>query len=389
MAPLITREEALELGEPSCARRHRGAGRARLAGPHRALRRLDRHVLARQRQVGRVRGGLRLLRAVALRRGRDAAARDDGARADPRARARGRGGGRAPVLHGHPGPGAVQARLREGARRRAAGRRAHQPQALRLDRPHARRRAPSAPGGRHPARAPQRRDGASPTTPRSRTTVRYEGRIRTIEAVKEAGLETCVGGILNLGETREQRVEMAFELAEIDPTSVPINLLNPRPGTKFGDRDYMDPWEAVKWVAIFRLILPDGALPALRRARGEPRRAAAARGQGRRQRRDDGQLPHHARQRARARTARCSRTSASTSPASPTTAPTRARTTAPAGWRARRPTSSRSSSTRPRPRSRCACGTRPRSSASPRSRCRRDRTAHPTRAGRRLERGRR
>ena len=43
----------------------------------------------------------------------------------------------------------------------------------------------------------------------------------------------------------------------IDPTSVPINLLNPRPGTKFGDRDYMDPWEAVKWIAIFRLILPD------------------------------------------------------------------------------------------------------------------------------------
>jgi biotin synthase len=89
------------------------------------------------------------------------------------------------------------------------------------------------------------------------TTVRYEGRIRTIEAVKEAGLETCVGGILNLGETREQRVEMAFQLAAIDPTSVPINLLNPRPGTKFGDRDYMDPWEAVKWIAIFRLILPE------------------------------------------------------------------------------------------------------------------------------------
>ena len=89
------------------------------------------------------------------------------------------------------------------------------------------------------------------------TTVRYEGRLRTIAAVREAGLETCVGGILNLGESREQRVEMAFELARIDPTSVPINLLNPRPGTKFGDRDFMDPWEAVKWVAIFRLILPD------------------------------------------------------------------------------------------------------------------------------------
>jgi biotin synthase len=93
--------------------------------------------------------------------------------------------------------------------------------------------------------------------PEVSSTVRYEGRIRTIEAVKEAGLETCVGGILNLGETREQRVEMAFQLAEIDPTSVPINLLNPRPGTKFGDREYMDPWEAVKWIAIFRLILPE------------------------------------------------------------------------------------------------------------------------------------
>jgi biotin synthase len=92
--------------------------------------------------------------------------------------------------------------------------------------------------------------------PEVSTTVRYEGRVRTIEAVKEAGLETCVGGILNLGETREQRVEMAFQLAEVDPTSVPINMLNPRAGTKFGDRDFMDPWEAVKWVAIFRLILP-------------------------------------------------------------------------------------------------------------------------------------
>jgi biotin synthase len=89
------------------------------------------------------------------------------------------------------------------------------------------------------------------------TTVRYEGRIRTIEATREAGLETCVGGILNLGETPRQRVEMAFELAEINPTSVPINLLNPRAGTKFGDRELMDPWEVVKWVAIFRLILPD------------------------------------------------------------------------------------------------------------------------------------
>jgi biotin synthase len=93
--------------------------------------------------------------------------------------------------------------------------------------------------------------------PEVSTTVRYEGRLRTIDALREAGLESCVGGILNLGETEEQRVEMAFQLARINPTSVPINLLNPRPGTKFGDRELMDPWEVVKWVAIFRLVLPE------------------------------------------------------------------------------------------------------------------------------------
>src|SRR5256714_4973824 len=102
------------------------------------------------------------------------------------------------------------------------------------------------------------------------TTVRYEGRLRTIQAVRQAGLETCVGGILNLGETREQRVGMAFELAAIDPTSVPINLLNPRPGTKFGDRELIDPWEAVKWIAIFRLILPEARFRLCRGLVGEP-----------------------------------------------------------------------------------------------------------------------
>jgi biotin synthase len=95
--------------------------------------------------------------------------------------------------------------------------------------------------------------------PEVSSTVRYEGRLRTIAAVKEAGLETCVGGILNLGETEAQRVEMAFELTEIDPTSVPINLLIPKEGTKFGDREVMEPREVVKWIAIFRLIIP-GAL---------------------------------------------------------------------------------------------------------------------------------
>jgi biotin synthase len=99
-------------------------------------------------------------------------------------------------------------------------------------------------------------ESASSFYPEVSQSVRYESRLRTIAAVKEAGLETCVGGILNLGETPEQRVEMAFELSEINPTSVPINLLIPRSGTKFGERTVMEPWEAVKWVAIFRLILP-------------------------------------------------------------------------------------------------------------------------------------
>ena len=134
--------------------------------------------------------------------------------------------------------------------------------------------------------------------PEVSTTVRYEGRIRTIDAVKDAGLETCVGGILNLGETPRQRVEMAFELAEINPTSVPINLLNPRSGTKFGDRPLMDPWEVVKWVAIFRLILPDALFRLCGGPSREPRRAPAPRRQGRPERGDDGQLPDHAGRRA-------------------------------------------------------------------------------------------
>ena len=141
------------------------------------------------------------------------------------------------------------------------------------------------------------------------STVRYEGRLRTIEAVREAGLETCVGGILNLGETREQRVEMAFELAAINPTSVPINMLNPRPGHEVRRPRVHGP---VGGGQVDRDLPPDparGAVPAVRRARREPRRAAAAGRQGGDQRRDDGQLPDDARQRARRPTARCSRSS--------------------------------------------------------------------------------
>ena len=115
----------------------------------------------------------------------------------------------------------------------------------------------AAQGRRHPARPPQRRDGRE-LLPRGlvdrplRGPDPHDRRRRARRGSRPASAASSTSG-----ESREQRVEMAFQLAEIDPTSVPINLLNPRPGTKFGDRDYMDPWEAVKWIAIFRLILPE------------------------------------------------------------------------------------------------------------------------------------
>ena len=138
--------------------------------------------------------------------------------------------GRAPLLHGHPGPGPVQARLREHPRR-ARGSSPSTPTSSA-----ARRSATCRPRARRRSRTPassactttSRRPRA--TTPRSRRTVRYEGRLRTIDAVREAGLETCVGGILNLGESREQRVEMAFQLAEIEPDQRADQPAQPAPG---------------------------------------------------------------------------------------------------------------------------------------------------------------
>ena len=277
MPPLITREEALRLGELEDHAQIEALIERAWRGARGALRRLHRHVLAGERQVGRLRRGLRLLRAVALRRGRDADARDDGARADPRTRARRRGGRRAPLLHGHPGPGALQARLREVPAGRAARVRADQPQALRLGRPHL---APSAPRPLREAgvqRVHHNVETAESYYGEVTSTVRYEGRLRTIAAVREAGLETCVGGILNLGETREQRVEMAFELAEIDPTSVPDQHAQPAPRHEVRRPRVHGP---VGGGQVDRDLPADPArraLPPVRRPRGEPRRAAGAR----------------------------------------------------------------------------------------------------------------
>ncbi|MCL5737014.1 MAG: biotin synthase BioB [Actinobacteria bacterium] len=88
-------------------------------------------------------------------------------------------------------------------------------------------------------------------------THKYPERVGTVRALKKAGIETCVGGILNMGETERQRIEFAFELKAMEVDSVPINFLNPRPGTPMFARPLMEPLEAVKYLAIFRLIMPE------------------------------------------------------------------------------------------------------------------------------------
>lgn len=88
------------------------------------------------------------------------------------------------------------------------------------------------------------------------TTHTWDERWDTLSMVREAGMEVCCGGILGMGETLEQRAEFAANLAELDPHEVPLNFLNPRPGTPFGDLDVLPASEALKAVAAFRLALP-------------------------------------------------------------------------------------------------------------------------------------
>jgi biotin synthase len=88
------------------------------------------------------------------------------------------------------------------------------------------------------------------------TTHTWEERWDTLQMVREAGMEVCCGGILGMGETLEQRAEFAANLAELDPHEVPLNFLNPRPGTPFGDLDVLPASQALKAVAAFRLALP-------------------------------------------------------------------------------------------------------------------------------------
>ncbi len=84
----------------------------------------------------------------------------------------------------------------------------------------------------------------------------YEGRLQTIRHLKKAGIRICSGGILGMGENREDRCELAFALKEIGADIVPINILNPIPGTPLAAQQSLTPWEILKTIACFRFILP-------------------------------------------------------------------------------------------------------------------------------------
>ena len=88
------------------------------------------------------------------------------------------------------------------------------------------------------------------------TTHTWEERFETLRMVREAGMEVCCGGILGMGETLEQRAEFAVQLAALEPDEVPLNFLNPRPGTPFGDLPVMAADDALRAIAVFRLALP-------------------------------------------------------------------------------------------------------------------------------------
>ena len=88
------------------------------------------------------------------------------------------------------------------------------------------------------------------------TTHTWEERWETLTMVRHAGMEVCCGGIVGLGESPEQRAEFAGQLAALEPDEVPLNFLNPRPGTPFADRPVMSGPEALATIAAFRLALP-------------------------------------------------------------------------------------------------------------------------------------
>jgi biotin synthase len=88
------------------------------------------------------------------------------------------------------------------------------------------------------------------------TTHDWQERHDTCTLVREHGMELCCGVLLGMGESVAQRIELIGDLRSVDPAEVPLNFLNPRPGTPLEDRPLVSPLEAIRWIALFRLGLP-------------------------------------------------------------------------------------------------------------------------------------
>jgi biotin synthase len=88
----------------------------------------------------------------------------------------------------------------------------------------------------------------------------WEERWETCQLVRAAGMELCCGVLLGMGESEAQRLELLEQLRGLRPCEVPINFLNPRPGTPLADRPLVPAREALRWIALFRLGLPDTIL---------------------------------------------------------------------------------------------------------------------------------
>jgi len=92
------------------------------------------------------------------------------------------------------------------------------------------------------------------------TTHSYDDKIKTINVAQQAGLEVCCGGIISMGETAEQRVEMAFAIRKMNVTCVPINILNPIPGTRLENQALLNNDDILRTIAVFRAVLQDKSL---------------------------------------------------------------------------------------------------------------------------------
>ncbi|MBI5642738.1 MAG: biotin synthase BioB [Deltaproteobacteria bacterium] len=88
------------------------------------------------------------------------------------------------------------------------------------------------------------------------TTHGYDEDVEAVKAAKETGFFVCSGGIFGLGETWKDRIELASTLKELDVDSIPVNFLNPRPGTPLEKSHNLTPFECLKIIALFRLMLP-------------------------------------------------------------------------------------------------------------------------------------